>query len=293
MKKLAFGTLYHFILLLTIVSFLRAQSPEVYGRFQYQGQTYYGQISGNHVSVLTKAPWKGGVATGKILEADQLKWLPPSEPHVIIGLAKSFASSWKGRTPPHTVRWFIKPPTAAVTSGDVVILPPTLNEVKVEGEMVIVIGKTVKNASENEAQKAIFGFTQGDDIVGTVRSYHQLTGDPPNFSEKVLATGLKICDRFAPYGPFIYRNVDCKHCQCRVQIVHSDSGKKEDCTYNTSGLLYSPAKIVSDLSRVLTLNPGDVIFTGTVKAFFAHPGDVITIKISNFKSLQNKIVGSK
>ena len=288
MKKLSYQILLFFVLINSPFSRVIAQMPEMYGRFLFQGKEYYGRVGKGVVSFLNKAPWAGGILTGRKIAAEKVKWLFPSQPGVIVGLAKSYMDSWKGKTPPKTVRWFIKPPTAAAASGEMVVLPPTLDEVKVEGELVIIIGKKLKNISPAEAEDGIFGYTTGLDIVGTVESYHRLTGEPPGLPEKILATGLKICDRFEPYGPWIHCTKKWQDRCCTLTIT-TPQGKKTVFTFNTSQLLYSPAKIVSDLSRVLTLSPGDVISTGTVRAFLAHPGDEIDFAIEGLGQIHNKI----
>ncbi len=277
------------VLILNTTSF--TQQEEVYCRFQWKDKINYGKVEGKEIHILDKAPWQNGKETGQNLTLDKVKLLNPSEPSLIIGLSKSYKESWKGKTPPKNVRWFIKPPTAAGAPGDDIVIPPSFDAIKVEVEMVIVIGKKVKNADEAEARDAIFGYTTGNDVVGTVDSYHKVNGEQADLAENVLATGLKISDGFEPFGPFIHRNMDWKNRERIMEVINSVTGEKEvDYKNSTSSLLYSPAKIVSDLSKVLTLNPGDIISSGTSKSFPAKGGDIIKINVEGLGGFNSKVV---
>ncbi len=282
------------MLLLSILGFVVASvatEEQIYCRFLYKGNVHYGQVKGNKIAVLDNAPWNGGQETGKVVSIKNVRLLHPSEPRVILGLGGSYREAWKDKgTPYKTVRWFTKPPSAAASLGDDIVLPASLNEIQVEVELVIVIGKTVKDANEAEAQQAIFGYTVGDDVVGSVESYHRVQGERQDQKETLLPPGLKIGDHFAPFGPFIHRGIDWHNLERTLRITNPKTGKNVFYKHNTSHLVYSPAKIVSDLSRVLTLSPGDVIFSGTTQSFPAVDGDVVHVSIEGIGECVNKVV---
>ncbi|NOY57331.1 MAG: fumarylacetoacetate hydrolase family protein [Calditrichaeota bacterium] len=263
----------------------------VYCRFSYKESVHYGRVKGKKIYVLDKAPWSGGQETGQVVPLNKVRLLHPSEPRVILGLGGSYQEAWKDNgTPYKTVRWFTKPPTAAASPGDDIVLPASLDEIKVEVELVIVIGKTVKDADEAEAQQAIFGYTVGDDVVGSVDSYHRIQGEPQDQKEGLLPPGLKIGDHFAPFGPFIHRGIDWRNLERTLRITNPETDKNVLYKHNTSHLVYSPAKIVSDLSKVLTLSPGDIIFTGTTQSFPAVDGDVVQVSIKGVGECVNRVV---
>lgn len=262
----------------------------IYCRYDYQNEIKYGKVEGQLIIPLDKAPWLGGVKNGAPIPVDKVRLLHPSEPQVILGLGAAYRNSWKDRKPPNTVRWFLKPPSAAASPGDNILLPESLDEVKVETELVIVIGKTVKDADEAEAGDAIFGYTIGNDVMGNAASYHRLEGEPEDIPESLLGPGLKICDNFAPFGPFIYTGIDWKDWNWSLIIENNKTTKKLVHKDNTSNLVYPPEKIVSDLSKVLTLNPGDIIFSGTSKSMIAGNGDVVTVIIDGLGALINRII---
>lgn len=279
------------ISLLMVMNTTKAQE-EIFCRYN-DGENHYGKITENIIRELNNAPWDGGTETGKVVKLGDVKILYPSEPKTIIGLGKSYSESYVNKTIPKSVRWFIKPATAAAADGDDVIMPPTLDEVKVECELVIIIGKKIKNADEEEAQDAIFGYTLGNDIVGFVDSYHRLQGDPMDMTESILGPGLKACDGFQPFGPYIYRGIDWKNRNVELDVSYDNSNEKIHHEQNTKTFLYTPAKIVSDLSNVLTLSPGDIISTGTIKSFPVRDGANVKVTIEGMGELNNKIVRTK
>ena len=267
-----------------------AQKKKVFCRYSYDNSVHYGKVEGKYIYQLNKAPWYGGKITGTKVSLKDVKFLSPSKPHVIIGLIKSYSDSWKGKTPPKTIRWFIKPSTSAATTGDDIIIPLAVSQLKFEDELVIVIGKRIKNVNSEEAEKAIFGYSLGADVEGNPDSYYKVHHEPEDPNKAPLTLGLKIGDGFAPFGPFITQGVNWKKSMKHVHIVNPESGKDITYEHNVSDLMYKPAEIVSQLSKVLTLMPGDVIFTGSAKAFVVGPGDKVKMSIDGLGNMTNKVI---
>lgn len=278
------------VLLIVFSTKVISDMPNVYCRYEYENKVHYGEVVDNFVHELDSEPWLGGSKTGQVVKIEEVKLLHPSEPQVILGLGGAYKNSWEGKTPLKTVRWFLKPSSAAASPGDDIVLPKSLDEVKVETELVIVIGKKVKDADEQTAADAIFGYTIGNDVMGNADSYHKIEGEPLDTKENLLGPGLKIGDKFAPFGPFIYTNIEWQNRDWSLIIENSKTNKKLVHKDNTSNLVYPPAKIVSDLSKVLTLNPGDIIFSGTSKSMVAGNGDVVTVTIDGLGTITNKII---
>lgn len=278
------------VLLLSMLLLAACTLPaqEVFCRFLHSGRIFYGQVINQSVYPLDKAPWEGGKRM-KIppISLKEIKLLAPSEPRVILGLGKSYREQWEGKKPYASVRWFLKPPSSAAAPGEVVTIPACVDALKVEVELVIVIGKRVRNATEGEAEAAIFGYTMGNDIVGYTESFYQKEGDTAGSEDPLLGSGLKIGDGFAPFGPFIYTRFDWQNRNRTLVVTDSAGNRKITYENSTNQLLYSPAKIVSDLSKVLTLSPGDLIFSGTSKSFVVTHGDSVTIGIEGMGELKN------
>lgn len=289
MKKVLFPLVI--IFLLNIGNEMFAQ--EKYCRYEFNSSIHYGIVKDENIHALDNAPWLGGQETGEKVNMEDVMLLHPSEPIIILGLGMGYKSAWENKEPLNSVRWFLKPPTAAASPNEDIILPSSINEAKAETELVIVIGKTVKDADEAEAEEAIFGYTLGNDMVGYTDSYHRVQNEPMDYPEKLLGPGLKICDKFAPFGPFIYTGIEYNNRPWTLTISNAETGKELIEKNNTSNMFYTPKKIVSDLSKVLTLNPGDIIFAGTSKSLVVEDGDIMTVQIDGLGTLVNKIVASK
>lgn len=285
MKRI--GLFMGFFLLVTLAT---TWGEEVYCRYQAGNEISYGRVYGDSIHPLTAAPWAEGKETGKTIPAAQVKFLHPSEPQKIIGMSGTYKEAWaNGKKPYNTIRWFLKPPTSAASPGEDIVLPAAVDLLQAETELVIVIGKPVKNASEETAKAAIFGFCAGNDLVGDPTAYHRIQGESDSQVETLLPPGLKMGDGFAPYGPFIHRGVDWKNRVRTLTVVNSKTGKKQTYEHNTSNMIYTPEKIVSDLSRVFSLNPGDVIYTGTTGVIPAEAGDVMEVSIEGLGTLTNPV----
>ena len=265
---------------------------ERYCRYEKNGSVHYGRIEGKEIFTLEREPWFEGKETGSVVPLPEVKILHPCDPKVIVGLGGAYKEVWENKNPPGSVRWFIKPPGAAASWNDEIILPASLDEAKVEVELVIVIGKRVKDADHHESQEAIFGYTVGNDIVGTSDAYYRMTNENTLYNENLLPTGLKICDRFAPFGPFIFKDFDWRDRKRILKISNREGNQRLFFENSTSGLIYLPEKIVSDLSKVLTLLPGDIVMTGTTQSFPVYPGEIVEASIEGMGKLINKIVGS-
>jgi 2-keto-4-pentenoate hydratase/2-oxohepta-3-ene-1,7-dioic acid hydratase in catechol pathway len=259
-------------------------------RYDENGRYSYGIVENGKLYRLRRAPWLSEEKAEKSAVIPDVRFVFPSEPTKILGLVKSYKQSWRDKAPPKSVRWFLKPPSSAASNGDQIVLPSSFDEVKVECELTIIVGKEIKDANETTAESAIFGYTVGNDIMGHDESFIKKTGDTEEYKDVSLAAGLKVGDRFAPYGPFIHKNINWGDLDFTLTITNNKTGKKVTYEDSTSNLIYSPAKIVSDLSRVLTLNPGDVIMTGTSKSIVVSGGDTVSAEIEGLGKLTNKII---
>jgi 2-keto-4-pentenoate hydratase/2-oxohepta-3-ene-1,7-dioic acid hydratase in catechol pathway len=280
---------YLIILCLMVIPEVMAQQ-QVFCRYETNGKIFYGLVENGNIYQLTSEPWNNFQRNKDSIPIKSVKLLNPTNPELIAGLIKSYKQGWKDKTPPSTVRWFIKPPASAGVPEADIILPASLDEIKVEVEMIIVIGKKVKNANEKEAEDAIFGYTEGSDIMGNPTSFHKLNNEKLDENETGLSLGLKAGDGFEPYGPFIYKNVNWENRKTFLKVTDPTGKLKVDYKDNTSNLLYTPGKIVSDLSKVMTLSPGDIISSGTGKSFIVKAGDVIHLGIDGFGEFSARVI---
>ena len=182
---------------------------------------------------------------------------------------------------------FCKMPTSMIGPDAPIVLPPVSNEVDFEAELVLVIGQTMKSVSEADATAGIFGYSVGHDV--SARDWQK--GKPG----KQWFLG-KSFDTFAPLGPAIVTadevpDTSRLRIQCRI-----NGETMQDST--TQELIFQPAQLVSYISQVMTLDPGDVIYTGTPPGVgmartpprFLREGDVVEIEIESVGILSNPVI---
>jgi 2-keto-4-pentenoate hydratase/2-oxohepta-3-ene-1,7-dioic acid hydratase in catechol pathway len=245
-----------------------------YVRFAHEGLTGYGILKGEMILELNRNFLEGGTPTGTSLPVSQAKLLAPVVPSKIIAVGLNYRSHLGGRPAPSVPGIFAKMPTCVVGPDDDIVIPPEAQDVHYEGEMVVVIGKTARGLSEQEAGYAVFGVTAGNDV-----------------SERVWQKGdlqwlrAKGSDTFGPLGPAVVCGVDYNDLLVTTRL----NGQLRQ-SQRTSDLLFSVQAIVSYISRFVTLLPGDLIFTGTPGSTSAmKAGDVVEVEVEGAGVLRNTV----
>lgn len=171
---------------------------------------------------------------------------------------------------------FMKPATTVIGSEDAIILPPQTKELNYEGELAVVIKEKVKNVSKDAAQRFIAGYTCANDV--TARDLQRIDGQ---------WTRSKSFDTFCPLGPRIVSDIDPK----QLSIITRVNGVvKQDS--NTSNMIFDVFELVSFISEIMTLLPGDVIITGTPPGVGPlEAGDVVEVEIEGIGILKNTVQG--
>jgi 2-keto-4-pentenoate hydratase/2-oxohepta-3-ene-1,7-dioic acid hydratase in catechol pathway len=171
---------------------------------------------------------------------------------------------------------FMKPSTSVIGSGDTIILPPQTKELNYEGELAVVIKDTTRNVSKDEAPRFIAGYTCANDV--TARDLQRIDGQ---------WTRAKSFDTFCPLGPRIVSDIDPKH----LSIITRVNGVVKQKS-NTINMIFSVFELVSFISEIMTLLPGDVIITGTPPGVGAlEAGDVVEVEIEGIGVLKNTVTG--
>ncbi len=242
------------------------------------GSTGFGTLAEGQVAVHGGDMFAGATPTGETLAAEALALLPPVVPGQFIGLWNNFheAAAKAGNAIPATPLWFLKAPGSLAGPGDA-IRPPGSYQGKViyEGELGIVIGATTRDADEAAAEAAIFGYTCVNDVTAL-----DLLHSDPSFPQWARAKG---CDGFGPIGPAIATGLDWAAARCKVAL--NGRGRQD---YPLADMILPPARIVSLLSREVTLRPGDVIACGTsVGALPMRPGMLVEVSIDGVGTLAN------
>jgi 2-keto-4-pentenoate hydratase/2-oxohepta-3-ene-1,7-dioic acid hydratase in catechol pathway len=182
---------------------------------------------------------------------------------------------------------FSKAPTCLIGPTDAIEIPSTSHQVDFEAELVVVVGERLRKSTEKQASEAIFGYTAGNDI--SARDWQK--GKPG----KQWLLG-KSFDTFAPIGPAIAMASEMPDPQ-NLKIQSRLNGQLMQDS-STRELIFSPAMLLSYISQVLTIEPGDLLFTGTPAGVgvarnpqvFLKPGDRIEVQIESIGTLSNACV---
>jgi 5-oxopent-3-ene-1,2,5-tricarboxylate decarboxylase/2-hydroxyhepta-2,4-diene-1,7-dioate isomerase len=204
--------------------------------------------------------------------------LPPSEPSKIIAVHLNYASRTQEFMTklPSAPTYFHKPVTALNSHDGAVVRPEGCKWLNFEGEIVIVIGRTCRNVSPTEASDYIAGYTVGNDY-----GLH-------DFRDTDAGSMLRVkgSDTLAPVGPGLVTDWDFHNKQIRTIV--NGVVRQDDSTANME---WDMNYLVADIARTITLNPGDLLFTGT-PAFSrpVEPGDTVEVEVEGLGTLRNHIV---
>lgn len=171
---------------------------------------------------------------------------------------------------------FMKPSTTIIGSGDAIIFPPQTKELNYEGELAVIIKEKVKNVSKDEARRFIAGYTCANDV--TARDLQRIDGQ---------WTRAKSFDTFCPLGPRIVSDINPKN----LPIITRVNGSVKQSS-NTKNMIFDVFELVSFISEIMMLLPGDVIITGTPPGVGAiKVGDVVEVEIEGIGVLKNTVTG--
>ncbi len=246
-----------------------------YIRFSYGDRILFGELdASDKISVLEGGLFGALNVTGENLQLQDVKLLAPVESQTILCVGRNYKSHGgdAGATLPGI---FTKLPTTI--TGPEADIPYALGatDLHYEGEMVVVIGKTCSRVAENEVRDYIFGVTCGNDI------------SERNWQKSDLQwVRAKASDGFGPIGPWIVTGLDYDNLLLETR-VNGETVQSE----RTNMLIHNVGAVVSFISQTITLNPGDIIYTGTPGTTKAvTPGDIIEVELEGVGVLLNKVV---
>jgi 2-keto-4-pentenoate hydratase/2-oxohepta-3-ene-1,7-dioic acid hydratase in catechol pathway len=251
-----------------------AQDVTRYVRYEHDGATSYGVLEGETIHQLGGDVFGSHERTGATVALGDVTLLPPSEPKKVVAAGLNYRSHLGGATPAEYPGLFDKHATSLIGHEAEITYYEDATNLHFEGEMVLIIGKLTRNVSVEDAPDHIFAVAPGNDISERVWQSNDL--------QWFRAKGA---DTFGPVGPVMARGVDYNDLllQTRVNGEVLQSQRTRD-------LLFDSAYLVSYASRYVTLEPGDMIYTGTPGATSAmQPGDVVEIELENVGVLRNTI----
>ncbi|GGJ69384.1 5-oxopent-3-ene-1,2,5-tricarboxylate decarboxylase/2-hydroxyhepta-2,4-diene-1,7-dioate isomerase [Anoxybacillus voinovskiensis] len=211
-------------------------------------------------------------------------WLPPIQPNKMIGLALNFADHAEelGLEKPTEPVLFIKPNSSLIGHLAPIYYPNGATYMHYENELAVVIGKTARNVKEKDAFDYVSGYTIANDV--TVRDFVNNFYRPP-----VRAKGH---DTFGPMGPFFVDKEDINDVSDLELRTYVNGELRQ--RGNTKDLIYSIPELIAFISSFMTLEPNDVILTGTPKGLsHIYPGDVVRLEIDGLGALENYVLDGR
>jgi len=249
-------------------------------RYQDGLKINWGVIEGNAIREMGGDPFGHFHLTSGMKKMGEIKLLSPCLPTKIVALGLNYrdhAEEVKMPIPKEPLL-FMKPSTSVIGPGEGIIHPKMSKRVDYEAELAVVIGKVAKKVSEEKASDYILGYTCLNDV--TARDLQPKEGQ---------WTTSKGFDTFCPIGPWIMTDIDPHH----LDVASFLNGERRQHS-NTKNLIFGPHQLVSFISRVMTLLPGDVIATGTPSGIGPMTiGDKIEVVIEGIGTLSNQVVAEE
>jgi 2-keto-4-pentenoate hydratase/2-oxohepta-3-ene-1,7-dioic acid hydratase in catechol pathway len=256
-----------------------------YGRFESEGRVFYGAVEGDTVSELEGSIFDNAKPGAKRHALSKLKTLIPCTPQnfYCAGLNYQAHIDWanarKGGNmkPPAKADIGYRSPNALIADGEPIVIPPdSQGPVQYEGELVAIVGRKAKNLSEADALSCILGYTLGNDV--SERGWQ---------AQDRTLWRAKNADSFKPMGPYIVSGLDPMNLTVSIKVNGEPASE-----YSTSKMLFSAQHYIAQITKYMTLWPGDVLWLGTDNATIPDlkHGDVVEIIQKDIGVLRNPVV---
>jgi len=250
-------------------------------RFAAGNEVSYGVVEGDGANATITAieghPIGEVALTNVVYPLAEVRLLAPILPSKIVAVGKNYADHAKemGGEVPHEPLIFLKPSTSIVGPGDGIVYPAATKELSYEAELAVVIGRICRDIAIERVPDVILGYTCANDV--TARDLQRTDGQ---------WTRGKGFDTFCPLGPWIETQIDASDLAISARV---NGDTRQDS--RTSLLVSDIPTLVSWISRVMTLLPGDVILTGTPAGVGSmHVGDLVEVEIEGIGVLANQVV---
>lgn len=249
-------------------------------RYQDGDKIRWGVMEEGMIREMEGDPFSHFHLTSRARQIGEIKLLSPCLPSKIVALGLNYrdhAEEVKMDLPQEPIL-FLKPSTSVIGPGDPIIYPKMSKRVDYEAELAVVIKKTAKAVPLEKAREYILGYTCFNDV--TARDLQPKNGQ---------WTKSKSFDTFAPIGPWIVTDLDPHQLEISTYL----NGQRRQHS-NTKYLLFGPLQLVSYISNIMTLLPGDVIATGTPSGIGPMLiGDRVDVEIEGIGTLSNYVVAEE
>jgi 2-keto-4-pentenoate hydratase/2-oxohepta-3-ene-1,7-dioic acid hydratase in catechol pathway len=254
-----------------------AQTQVRYVRYETGGRASWGILEGGTIRELQGSIFDNAKPSGRTLTLADVKLLAPADPKKVVAAGLNYKSHIGEQPAAKYVGLFAKFPSSLVGHEANIIYPDDATNLHYEAEVCVVIGKRAQNITAAQAKDHVFGVAPCNDVSERVWQKTDL--------QWFRAKGS---DTFGPMGPALVTNVDYN----KLKLIGRHNGKVVQET-TTDLLIFSIDQIVSYVSRYVTLEPGDVIFSGTPGTTQAmKPGDTFEVEIVGVGTLRNKVVAA-
>lgn len=246
-------------------------------RFIYNNTEHYGMVDDGNVHLAEGFVFGDLRSAKKELKLKDVKLLPPVIPSKIICVGLNYAdhADELEMSIPNEPVLFLKPSTAVVGPGEQIKYPKGVKRLDYEAELAIVIKEKCHNVKAADIDRVILGYTCMNDV--TARDLQKKDGQ---------WTRSKSFDTFCPIGPYVVTGINPG--ELAVELYLNGECKQSS---NTRNFIFSVEKIISFVSNIMTLNPGDIIATGTPPGIGSmKAGDVVEVRIEDVGSLTNVVV---
>lgn len=242
-------------------------------RVRVNGKTSTAIIQGRRANLVAGGVFGALQPTGESHPLSAVTFLPPTKPTKILAIGINYKSHAGERTPPTEPQAFLKAPSSIIGPDEAIVLPPGWTNVHMEAEVVAVIGKRASAISEAQVDAHVFGYTAGNDVSG--RDWQQ---------SDLQWWRAKSSDTFTAVGPWI----DTSLKPDKIDVAGFISGRKQQES-DTSLLIHSIRKCIAHVSQYITLERGDLVYTGTPGQTGAIvPGDVCEVRVAGM-TLRNPV----
>ncbi len=253
----------------------------LFARYRHNGVEAYGRLEDGRIRPLAGDLFGEHGLAEETLPLESVTLLAPVRPGNIVAaavnypshVAESQAMTGKSEAPPQP-ELFLKPASSVIGPGEAIVLPPSAGRVDYEGELVAVIGRECRRLRAEEALAYVFGYTCGNDV--SARHWQR---------DDLQWWRAKGSDTFSPIGPYIATDLDPRDLELRTRL----NGEEVQAA-NTGALIHDVAKLISFASQVMTLAPGDLVFTGTPgQTGRLSAGDLVEVEVEGIGCLRNRV----
>jgi 2-keto-4-pentenoate hydratase/2-oxohepta-3-ene-1,7-dioic acid hydratase in catechol pathway len=259
-----------------------------FARFVHAGGVSFGVVEGEEgagrtIAEIGSLPFEDVRFTGQRWALADVRLLAPIFSSKVIGVGRNYAehAAELGNAVPEEPLIFMKPSTSVIGPNDAIRLPPQSKQVEHEAELAVVIGATgARRVDRAGAERAIFGYTCGNDV--TARDLQR---------KDATWTRAKGFDSFCPLGPWIVTDLDVSDIEVRCEVGRDPDAMEVRQIGRTKDMVFDVPTLVSYVSHVMTLLPGDVILTGTPAGVSQIvPGETVNVSIQGIGKLANPVV---